>query len=370
MAGNAPAGGMNGYALAGAADEAELRELLRRSPMAGAVRLAFTREPDYFAADGLAGARDRTLICREEGRLCGVARLSVNQLYCGGMPRQVGYLGELRLAPGAKRPARLLRGGYRELRELLRGGAGGAAVDLCFTSVAATNDRARKVLEHGGRLGLPAYRPIAELVTLLLPVGQTAAAAEEEAAGEEELTEFLRPNAAPSNLALTFTAERWAALARHRLVAADFATLREQGRLVAAAAVWDLRAFRQVLVGGYHGFLEWAGPILRFLSRLGLAPPLPAVGACLEQGMIFGATVTAPRLWAPLLAALEARAARRGLRWLVIARDARDPELAMLRRLRRAREYRTRLYEVRWADGPGFGEPWGDALFRPEVALL
>jgi hypothetical protein len=54
----------------------------------------------------------------------------------------------------------------------------------------------------------------------------------------------------------------------------------------------------------------------------------------------------------------------------VISRDARDPELEALRRLRVAREYHTRLYDVRWTDVPSWPDDWNTSFFRPEVALL
>jgi hypothetical protein len=37
------------FALATPADDVELRALMQRTPMDGAIRVAFTREPDYFA---------------------------------------------------------------------------------------------------------------------------------------------------------------------------------------------------------------------------------------------------------------------------------------------------------------------------------
>jgi hypothetical protein len=90
----------------------------------------------------------------------------------------------------------------------------------------------------------------------------------------------------------------------------------------------------------------------------------------LPQGAILGGAVGDPRHWAPLLGALRAAASERALAWLLIGRDGRDPELGALRRLRIAREYHTRLYDVRWPDVPSFPDAWNNLPFRPEVALL
>ena len=179
----------------------------------------------------------------------------------------------------------------------------------------------------------------------------------------------MQREAKKAQLTLTWDAARWTALRRHGLHADDFVLVREGGRLVAAGAVWDLRAFRQVVVEGYSGFLRRAWPLLRFLARLGLSPALPTPGETLAQGMIFGAAVEEPRHWTPLLRGLLRAAAQKGLRWLVIAREERDPELAQLRRVCRAREYTTRLYEVCWPGGPARAT-WSGLPCRPEVALL
>ena len=58
-------------------DDAGLRRLLRESVIPGAVRVAFTREPDYFAAAGLAGAGDVTIVARRGSRVIGSGHGSI-----------------------------------------------------------------------------------------------------------------------------------------------------------------------------------------------------------------------------------------------------------------------------------------------------
>lgn len=360
------------FAVATPADDAALRALMQRTPMEGAVRVAFTREPDYFAGEGLAGAEDRTWVHRDGGQIDGLGRLSVSRLHRNGTMHRIGYLAELRADPRAQErgvAARHLRDAYALTREYVAANA----VDGCFTSIAADNFRARRVLEYGGRLGIPAYTPIADLVTLLIPVGrpprttQTFARIAED---RDELTEFLERHTARSQLSPKWDDALWTALARHGVDLRDFRVVRERGRIVAAGAVWDQRPFRQVVVRGYTGALHWAWPVVNVLARVGVAPPLPAPGTVLPQGAILGGAVDDPRHWAPLLGALRAAASDRALAWLLIGRDARDPELGALHRLRIAREYHTRLYDVRWPDAPSFSDAWNDLPFRPEVALL
>lgn len=359
-------------ALATPADDAELRALIQRTPMKGSVRVAFTREPDYFAGEGLAGAEDRTWVHRDDGQIDGLGRLSVSTLHRNGGTHRIGYLAELRADPAAQArgtAARRLRDGYALVREAVIANA----VDGCYTSIAADNVRARRVLEYGGRLGLPEYTPIADLVTLLIPVGSSPRDTQSPGRiveDRDELTNFLERHAARSQLSPKWDDALWLAFTRHGVDRRDFRVVREKGRIVAAGAVWDQRAFRQVVVKGYTGAINWARPVINALARVGVAPPLPAPDTVLPQGAILGGAVDEPRHWAPLLRMLRAVASERALTWLLVGRDARDPELDALRRLRIAREYRTRLYDVRWPDVPTLSATWTDLLFRPEVALL
>lgn len=140
--------------------------------------------------------------------------------------------------------------------------------------------------------------------------------------------------------------------------------------MVAAAAVWDQRPFRQTVIDGYEGLLRHVRPLINAAMTLRRMPPLPVPGSVLAQGALFGATVTEPSGWPALWRLVRQRAAAAGLQWVCLSRDARDPELPILRRLMKGQEYRTTLYEVTWPGGVRWPDPWDDRLFRPEVSLL
>ena len=347
------------------ADDADLRQMLRTSFMPGAVRVAFTREPDYFAADGMAGGEDVTVVARRDGRVVGSGRCSIYPLMRNGVARRIGYLNILRVAKRTPESARLLREGY----ELL-GRETAHLADGYFTSIASDNLRARRVLEHGGRLGLPSYRRLCDLVTLVGAVDVDARPTHESTATESELDAFLGGVSQDSQLSLSWEPSRWSDLARHGVSARDFCVVRQGGGIIATAAVWDQRAFRQTVIDGYEGWLRHVRPVLNVATALGRRPQLPTPGSVLAQGALLGAGTTDPAAWPALWRVVRQRAAALGLSWLTLSRDSRDPELSVLRRLMKGQEYRTTLYEVSWPGGPRWSDSWDDRLFCPEVALL
>jgi hypothetical protein len=356
--------------LATRADDGEMRALLRRAVIPGAVRVAFTREPEFAAGEGLAGAEDATVVARSGTHLVGMGRSSVHTLHRNGRVQRIGYLGALRVDPGTPASPRLIRRGYALLAERA------STVDGFFTSIAVDNVRGRRVLEHGGRFGLPVYRPLASLVTLVAPVARAArpdpAAESSRCRADErgELTAFLAARATEAHLTLSWDDRRWASLATHGITPQDFVVVRRGGRIVAAAAVWDQRSFRQTVIDGYAGVLRLARPLVNVVRAVARRPVLPSPGSVLAQGTLLGAATTEAADWAALWRAVNARAVAMGLQWVVLARDARDAHLPAMRALVRAREYHTTLYDVAWRDRPTWSDAWDARVFRPEAGLL
>src|SRR5262249_31753260 len=104
------------FALADQTDEADLRRLLRQTPMSGRIQISIEREPDYFAEEkGLTDSprhRCRNIVAREAGRLLCAGSCAVGPRYLNGEPRPVGYLGGLRLDAAAAGRFDILRRGY------------------------------------------------------------------------------------------------------------------------------------------------------------------------------------------------------------------------------------------------------------------
>jgi hypothetical protein len=333
----------------GANDDRELAELLER-PMEGAIRLVLSRSPSPRAAAAVDGERFRIVTARDRsGALLGMGVRSVRPVYWQGEPARVGYLGQLRTAGVVGRGP--LRAGFGELLADRREDELG--FDL--TTIASDNQRARRLLERG-LPGLPRYQRVGEVVTLVFstdpagggkggPVVRPATAADREAILARLDGDRGRYQLAP----------RWSAAdlepgGRNRgLEIGHFLVVdggRSDGAVRGCVAVWDQRAYKQVVVAGYAPWLGLARHLLAPWWRWRGTPRLPAPGStlalaslaaiCAEDGAVAIALVRA-----------AARAARdRGLEQLVLCLPAGHPHVPVLGRLGRPRRYGTVLYAV------------------------
>lgn len=354
------------FALATAADDEEIRELLRVVPMQGALQIGFSREPSYFSCTTPAGIEERTLLARRDGKLLSVGVWSVRDVWLGGERSRVGYLQGLRMAAGTAGSMKILREGYAELANHVAT----IPVSGWFTSIDADNARARKVLESRAS-GLPRYRRMADYLTRVVPVpGRGSVLHETKVDSHDELTEFLQHEGARHDLALTWDDARWKVLGQSGFTLDDICVIQRGGRIVAAAGVWDQSAWKQVVVHGYPRWLRYMRP----MSDLGAAclgwPGLPPEGGRVPLASVFpfavaeGGEGVMPELWR----GLEAKARARGSAWLALGLDTTDMMWQRMRRM--GVSYRTILYSV---SGGGFPDRWlesGERILRPECATL
>ena len=113
------------FGLAGPADDAAIRDLLRRTAMPGDISLAFLREPSFFRAARAGNRESQTMVCRDvaAGEVVGLGERGIRAAYVDGSAAVVGYLSNLRGAPEWRKGTGLARG-YRYLRALHGDGQG------------------------------------------------------------------------------------------------------------------------------------------------------------------------------------------------------------------------------------------------------
>jgi len=267
-------------AMAEAGDDAEIRALLRATPMAGRVRLSLQREPNAFIAEAICGRPSHTVTVRDtvDQRLLGVGSRSVKDVWRRGAPARVGYLGRLRRVNDMVGYFRLIRGAFEALERTRR------VDELPFdiTSVAADNAPARRFLERGAR-GLPRYQPYGEYHNVTLTVPRRARSAMGVGGADREtmprIADFLHEHWRDRPFAPRCTAAMLVDRQLHRgLQPSDWRVLRQGDRVIGCAALWDQSAFRQVVVDGYEGALQWGRPMLNAVRWTAGLPTLPPRG--------------------------------------------------------------------------------------------
>ena len=345
--------------------------------MPGTIALSLEREPDYFADAHLPGEEKRTIIAHENGRVVCVGSCTIRERFVNGQPRRVGYLGSLRLDACAAGRFDILRRGYQFFRELQTD----APADFYFTAIAADNQRAQKFLERG-LPGMPSYEFIGEFVTLLIGAPSTASARSSAsqqlaetvlgAPSTSELLDHLGEHGRRHQFPPHWSAPELSALAPLGLPAHAFCSVRENGRIIATAALWDQSSFKQTVIRGYAPWLAGVRPALNVAAWIAGRPRLPAIGARLNHAFASHVAITPdrPDALVALIHTLRTYAAARKIEWLTLGFAANDPHLATVRAKFRAREYRSRLYLVRWPDLGGAARELDGRCLAPEVALL
>jgi hypothetical protein len=354
-------------------DDAEIRRMLRETAFPGHVSLSFEREPDSLAVQVEGDVHD-VIVARERasGRVGAVASRSSRLRFVNGIPTRVGYLGQLRIASGISRLRELLGEGFRFCRSLHERDA---AV-IYLASVISDNVSARRLLERG-LPDSPRFTPVGDLATMAIPArgGYSRRSSQLEIVSPysfdpHELAAVLARNNRRYQFAPCWTADEL--LSRPGLGPADFLVAVRRGSIVGCAALWDQRAFKQVIVRGYSRPLARWRPLINTIGPLFGIPALPAKGS--ELAFAYLSHVAAddddPDVVISLVAAGRRAARSRGLDYITLGVSTASPVYVSVCRTFPHRSYSSVLYAACW---PG-GEPVIKALdgrpSHPEMAIL
>lgn len=356
------------FGIASQSDDAEIRRLLRENPMPGQISITLEREPNYLADADLPGERKQTIIARDKGRLVCAGACCVRKRFVNGFPRDVGYLGGLRLDAAYAGRFDILRRGY----EFFRKTQTGAPADFYFTSIASDNERARRVLERG-LPGMPEYAFLGEFVTALVSVTRgkkDATVLRQVKTGE--LTELINEGNQTRQFAPCWTDKELIAMEQLGLRQSDFVALRDERKIAGCGAIWDQRSFKQTVIRGYAPWLKLARPAVNAFGQTLHRPRLPEVGEALPNAFACHLAGRPESLdsFVSLIRLLQNEAAQRDIQLLTLGFASNDPRLNAMRKHFRFRAYRSRIYVVRWPGIGGSASELDGRILGPEVALL
>jgi hypothetical protein len=340
--------------LATAADDAGLRDLARREPVAGRITIAYEREPDFFLGCRVLDDEPAVLVARAaDGAVVGVACRSTRDVYVNGVATRLGYLGQLRV-DRRFRGRWLVSRGYGLLAEL----HARAPVPAYLAAIIDGSDEATGVLVDRPRRRFPGFRPVAECCTRAFATGgrgRRGAVDGVRAAGDRDLP-HIAAFLGREGPRRQFTPV-WTEAALRRLVT-GFGLRVEDIQLAIGAdgvirgvmAVWDQSPFKQSVVRGYGAAMRLAAPFYNAGAAWLGRPRLPRAGETLRSA--FAALVAVagddPAIAHALLAATLQRAAARGCDYLLAGVDARDPLYLAMARAAPHVTYRSRLYLAEW----------------------
>ncbi len=352
------------YRLATEADEADLRRLLRESPMPGAIAVTFEREPHYFRAAVVEGFH-QTIVCRDSqtGALLGMGSRSVRPVYLNGTVQPVGYMSQLRTSPHHEwgmDSARAVAQGFRFFHTL----HADRRAPFYLMSVIADNRPARRLLESG-LPDLPRLQPYALWHTYVIYLGEAKRPAPLPADLRLEpgdtthipaMLDCLQRNGVGRQFAPYWAAETLF----HRdctpdLRPEDFLLALRGQRVVGCIAAWDQSQFKQSVVRAYTGPIgRWplARLALNRLAPLGWWPSLPAPDTpwryCYASHL--AVDKSDPAIFAVLVRALYRRARDRGYNYFILGLEEADPLSQMVRRDYGHITYPSQIYLVGWED--------------------
>jgi hypothetical protein len=339
------------------ADDALVRAILREHGTATWVEMAIAREPSFFSGGNPIG-EEWAVIGEEAAEIVGMYTAAIVPVYVDGRAERIGYLGGLRVVPRHRRRIRHLREGYASIRPLA---PSGGTLPWWFTVVAADNAVARRLLE-AGVAGLPAYEPLGEYVTFGLA---TARGRPHDlwrscsATDVPQIVAFHRAHASRFDLAPILDETVVLGIGPER-----FFIHERDGETRGLAALWDQRAFKQIVARRYRRPIGALVPAYNLYAKLFRRIPLPREGRLLEHTFIAFLALAddvlteAPVLLEDLLRRCATPVASLGL-------QAAHPLVSALAELAPMR-YPARVYAVSFEQpGPATRRP-----AQPEAALL
>ena len=278
------------FQAASAADDADLRRLLRDNPMQqGGLTLSFRREPSYFAACSVLGQSAEVFVGRDTqtGALAGVGARYHLLAFINGQAQSIVYLADLRVQT-AYRNSIHLRRAYQFLRQ--RHAADPAPV---YTTMILQDNRAALATIAAQRAGLPPYHPQGTVHTPLILLGRQkpalaapCAIRRATAADWAAIVAFLNRENARYQFAPVYH-ENDLTNGRLREMQPENILLAEaNGSIIGTIALWQQSAFRQLHIDAYHGAWRFIRPVYNALARLTPLAPLPRAGEALKYAYL------------------------------------------------------------------------------------
>ncbi len=273
---------------AGREDDADIRRLVKDSPMPGKVTVSFQREPDYFEGCSVMGNKTRVYLGRDydSSKLALVVSTSEFPRWIFGRKVDTGYLGQLRVAAEYLSRRAPLRG----LEFLMKMEA--PSPDKVYMAVIPRENRISRGIFTGVRnYGFPRLHHVTELVTSAISLGGEKRRISHPYTVErgsrknlDEVVIHLNKWGRNHDFFPYYTAEDFL---DNRILKGfhldDLVILRKGKEILGTLGIWDQSGFKQSVVDGYSDFLRRLRPGYNVLAGLTGFPRLPAPGETIDS---------------------------------------------------------------------------------------
>ena len=360
------------FSLAGEAEDEALRALLRHIAMPGNITLSFQREPSFLLAEQAGSIASQVMVCKDrtKDQIVGMGSRSIRNVYIDGQPAQAGYLSMLRGVPEARGNIALARG-YRYLHTLHADGA----VPYYFTTILDNNTDAKNLLTSA-RGGLPVYKPLAQLITYLIPLRRNrlhkSAGNAVSRADQQQLPQaitFLQQWNSQHQFAPVYTLADM--LGQSKLLPAfcweNFYIYQEDGEVRGTLGVWDQQSFKQTVVTAYSRKMQVLRPFYNVYASITGNPGLPPTGS--EIKLLYASFLSGnERAFEALLHQVRMDWSGKGYDYLSIGVCA-DNQLSSIASRYATQQLSSTIYIVYWQDA-GVTLPEMDRPVHLEIATL
>lgn len=336
-------------------DDAQLRALMARNPVPGAIEVTYCREPDYFLGCGIMGDKIEVGACRRNGNeIVGIAQRSSRMMFYNGEPQRIGYLSQLRLDSQYWGQG-LTRQGFAYGKTLHRADN----VRAYITTIIELNKHARAILETP-RDPFPHYHDIGRVYTLAMMLRQSSqqqvlplpdGVTISRGGNLVEIVDFLNRVGSRKQFFYQYNIDDFTNGRLYDFDINDLFVARRNGQIIGTLGYWNQSEFKQTIITGYNKGMSLIKPFYNLYLRMRGMKTLPNSGEKLEHAYACLACIDGDdsRIFEILLAEVSAIAYQGGDAYLMIALHADDPMLATAQTIPHV-TYRSRLYLVTWDD--------------------
>lgn len=365
------------FSIATAADDEDIRKLLRNNPVPGDITISYERSPSYFHGCDVMGDFHQTMIVRqrENGLLAGLGFRAVRSMFINGQATDMGYLGQLRAERGFEGRG-LLTAAFRYFKTLDQD----QRTTGYITTLVEGNRAAETVLVKRKSASLPQYRQIDRIITLAIPARsfkmRSSGAMEISTASDGDLKGIIRflHQYGPGKQFFPVLREKDFLSGSPRISGLrieDFLVARQSGNIRGVMSLWDQSAYKQPVVRGYSHRMRWGRHLFNALARCRGYRPLPPPGEPIS--LVYAAFTciadNSLEVYSQLLNTLCARAAERGYGYVLAGHTERDPLLAVARHLPHV-PYISHLYTACWKEKSQFHDNLDNRISHVEISTI